>query len=88
LQQVIQERRSLLPYRDRRLFLKIKLAHSEAVFVVRDEGPGFDHGRVYQSQEVTNLSQSHGRGFVLIRSFMDEVSFNERGDEITTVKRN
>jgi anti-sigma regulatory factor (Ser/Thr protein kinase) len=29
----------------------------------------------------------HGRGLLLIRTFMDEVRHNERGNEITMVKR-
>jgi CheY-like chemotaxis protein/anti-sigma regulatory factor (Ser/Thr protein kinase) len=87
-QQLISERRAQPPYRDRRLFLKLRLSHTEAVFVVRDEGPGFDHAQIARPKDVTSLSQACGRGFTLMRSFMDDVSFNERGNEITLVKRN
>jgi CheY-like chemotaxis protein/anti-sigma regulatory factor (Ser/Thr protein kinase) len=87
-QQLISERRAQPPYRDRRLFLKLKLLRTEAVFVVRDEGPGFDHARLAGPKDVTSLSQACGRGFTLMRTFMDDVSFNERGNEITLVKRN
>jgi anti-sigma regulatory factor (Ser/Thr protein kinase) len=34
-----------------------------------------------------NLGKSSGRGLFLIRTFMDEVSFNETGNEITMIKR-
>jgi CheY-like chemotaxis protein/anti-sigma regulatory factor (Ser/Thr protein kinase) len=87
-QQLTSERRAQLPYRDRRLFVKFKLFRTEAVFVVRDEGPGFDHGRLAGPKDITSLSQPCGRGFTLMRSFMDDVSFNECGNEITLVKRN
>ncbi|NQV27531.1 MAG: ATP-binding protein [Rhodopirellula sp.] len=30
--------------------------------------------------------QAHGRGLFLIRSFMDEVQFNDSGNEITLIK--
>src|SRR5262249_37107956 len=36
-----EERRRQPPYQDRRVHLTYKLSHSEAVFVIRDEGPGF-----------------------------------------------
>ena len=34
-----------------------------------------------------NLMLSYGRGLMLIHTFMDEVAFNERGNEITMVQR-
>jgi len=70
------------------LVLKLKFSPAEAIFVVRDEGPGFDHARMAQVQEASRLSQSCGRGFTLMRTFMDDIRFNERGNEITLVKRN
>ena len=33
------------------------------------------------------LEKLSGRGVLLMRTFMDEVSFNERGNEVTMVKR-
>ena len=34
-----------------------------------------------------NVDKTNGRGLFLIRTFMDEVRFNESGNEITMVKR-
>ena len=34
-----------------------------------------------------NLERVGGRGLLLIRTFMDEVTFNDRGNQITLVKR-
>ena len=33
------------------------------------------------------LEREGGRGLVLIHTFMDEVQFNDRGNEITMIKR-
>jgi anti-sigma regulatory factor (Ser/Thr protein kinase) len=33
------------------------------------------------------MERVSGRGLLLIRTFMDEVRFNDRGNEITLVKR-
>ncbi len=55
-------------------------------FVIRDEGPGFDHRKVSDPTQAENLDRVSGRGLLLIHSFMDEVSYNDRGNEITLVK--
>ncbi len=82
-----QERRSRAPYRDRRVHVTATLSRSEAVFVVRDEGPGFDVTRLPDPTDPANLERVSGRGLLLIRTFMDQVSHNAAGNEITMTKR-
>jgi serine/threonine-protein kinase RsbW len=49
---------------------------------VQDPGPGFDTIAVGDSSEDgTNLTQ-HGRGIMLIRSMMDEVSYRNHGSQL------
>ena len=80
--------RSLEPaYRDRRVLVTVRLTPSEAVFVVRDDGPGFDPASRPDPTAPENLMLSYGRGLMLIHTFMDEVSFNGRGNEITMTQR-
>ena len=56
---------------------------------MRDEGRGFDYHGLPDPCDPENLTKASGRGVLLIRTFMDDVSFNERGNEITMViKRN
>ena len=55
-------------------------------FVIRDEGPGFNHEQVVDPTQEENLERIGGRGLLLIRNFMDEVSYNQRGNEISLVK--
>jgi anti-sigma regulatory factor (Ser/Thr protein kinase) len=74
--------------RGSRVFLRCYGApHSGILIAVRDEGPGFDPSRVPDPRDPANLARPSGRGLMLIRTFMDEVRFNERGNEITMVKR-
>ena len=63
------------------------LTRGSATFVVRDEGPGFDTSRLPDPTAPENVAQVNGRGLFLIRTFMDDVRFNERGNEITMTKR-
>jgi CheY-like chemotaxis protein len=82
-----ERRRGEAPYRDRRVHLTARLSRREVVFVVRDEGPGFDVSRLPDPTDPANLAKSSGRGLLLIRTFMDDVGFNAAGNEITLTKR-
>lgn len=82
-----EERRRLPPYRDRRVRIRATLSRSEAVYVVEDEGPGFDPATLPVPTDPANLERIGGRGLMLIRTFMDEVEHNEKGNRITLRKR-
>ncbi len=86
-QQLVEQRRSQSPWRDRTVAVTARYAPDEVRYVVTDEGRGFDPSTLPDPTDVSNLEKTHGRGLMLIRMFMDEVSFNERGNEIRMVKR-
>lgn len=46
---------------------------------VRDEGCGFDPEDVPDPTAEENLNRPHGRGVLLMRAYMDEVSYSDRG---------
>jgi CheY-like chemotaxis protein/anti-sigma regulatory factor (Ser/Thr protein kinase) len=84
---LIEERRDQEPYDDRRVYVSARESRSEAVYTVRDEGPGFDPTAMPDPTDPANLDTIAGRGLLLIRTFMDEVSHNRKGNEITMVRR-
>jgi serine/threonine-protein kinase RsbW len=51
-----------------------------------DEGPGFDPGRIPDPRVGKNLYRPEGRGLLLIRSYMDTVEYNERGNSLRMVR--
>lgn len=53
---------------------------------VSDEGAGFDPDAVPDPRCGENLYKSVGRGLLLIRSYMDVVEFNNRGNVVHMVK--
>jgi DNA-binding response OmpR family regulator/anti-sigma regulatory factor (Ser/Thr protein kinase) len=55
-------------------------------FSIEDEGKGFDVSKLNEFNETDMLLES-GRGILLIRSFMDEVHWNEKGNRITMIKK-
>jgi anti-sigma regulatory factor (Ser/Thr protein kinase) len=81
------ERARTPPYSDRRLRLRATLSTAEAVFVIADDGPGFDPASLPDPTDPANLGRAFGRGLLLIRTFMDEVTFTPPGNQITLVKR-
>jgi hypothetical protein len=75
------------PYCDRRVHVTERITDKAVVYVVRDEGNGFDVSSVPDPTNSQNLLRASGRGLMLIRTFMDEVLFNDTGNEIIMVKR-
>jgi anti-sigma regulatory factor (Ser/Thr protein kinase) len=83
---LLDERRQQRPYMDRRIHVSAIITRTAAQFVVRDEGKGFDPSVLPDPTDPANLERVHGRGLLLIRTFMDEVTHNAAGNEITMTK--
>lgn len=71
----------------RRLRVAVGIDARRAQIVVRDEGPGFVTTNLPCKGELGALDAGSGRGIVLMRAFMDDVTYNEAGNEVTLVKR-
>jgi CheY-like chemotaxis protein len=84
---LVEQRRNQEPYRDRKIFVHARITPEEARFVVRDEGRGFDVTTLPGFNVPANLASEGGRGLVLMRAFMDEVAYNDVGNEVVMVKR-
>jgi serine/threonine-protein kinase RsbW len=53
---------------------------------ITDEGPGFDPADVPDPTAVENLERPCGRGLMLMRHYMNEVAYSERGNTVTMSK--
>ena len=84
---LVEERRLLKPYCDRRLQVRIRLRPDEARFSICDEGSGFDPSVLPDPTDPENVLKASGRGLLLIRTFMDEVVHEDGGRKIIMVKR-
>jgi CheY-like chemotaxis protein len=82
-----KERAAQKPYAERRVHVRAADTPEGSTYVIRDEGPGFDPAKLPDPLDPENLEKVSGRGLLLIRTFMDEVRFNDKGNEITMVKR-
>ncbi len=82
-----EERRRAAEYAARRVRVEASLSAAEVRVLIHDDGPGFKPSEVRNPTEGINMDRIGGRGLLLIRSLMDEVSHNPKGNEITMVKR-
>jgi CheY-like chemotaxis protein/anti-sigma regulatory factor (Ser/Thr protein kinase) len=82
----VVERRSQPFCRERKVFVDIQIERARASFVVRDQGSGFAQTFTPRPRDPKTLERGGGRGLVLMHNFMDEVRFNQSGNEVTMVK--
>jgi CheY-like chemotaxis protein/anti-sigma regulatory factor (Ser/Thr protein kinase) len=84
---LVTERRRQQPYRDRQIHVEAEISPAGATFVIRDDGPGFDVASLPDPTDPAALAATPGKGVLLMRSLMDEVSYNESGNAVTLIKR-
>lgn len=84
---LVEERKRSEPYRSRRIYMELRATPTQGEFSIRDEGPGFDFRQLPDPTDPQNLEKPSGRGLLLMQTFMDEVRFNECGNQVTLIKR-
>jgi serine/threonine-protein kinase RsbW len=67
--------------------VEVSIGQGRLQAIVRDHGSGFDPRAVPDPTLPENLSRPCGRGLFLMRQLLDEVWYNERGNEVTLVLR-
>ena len=68
--------------------LTFRVGPAETAVTITDQGSGFDPNDVPDPTVEENLQKPTGRGIMLMRAYMDEVRFNEKGNQVHMVKRN
>ncbi|WP_246939624.1 PAS domain S-box protein [Bacillus pinisoli] len=78
----------------KKIQVEIGFTKSQLIFVITDDGPGFDARRKLKEIEEKQESlmeeliwSESGRGIYLMRKFMDEVEYNPKGNQVRLVKR-
>jgi CheY-like chemotaxis protein len=80
-------RRSQAPYAARRVQIVAQYERGEITYTISDEGPGFDPASLPDPTDPENLERVSGRGLMLIRMFMDDVTHASRGNVLVMRKR-
>jgi CheY-like chemotaxis protein/anti-sigma regulatory factor (Ser/Thr protein kinase) len=81
------QRISASPWSDRRIRVSGRFTPDEVVFIIRDDGPGFDRNGLPDPTDPANLERPCGRGLLLMHTFMDRIQYNEVGNEVRLTKR-
>ncbi|MDH3207258.1 MAG: ATP-binding protein [Gemmatimonadota bacterium] len=71
----------------KRVLVEVALQAGRLEARVTDQGPGFDPSTVPDPTTPENLTKPCGRGLFLMRQLLDEVSFNDQGNQVTLVLR-
>ncbi len=71
---------------DKQIVVSYEVRPDRLIVRVRDEGEGFDPHVVPDPTSPDRISLPNGRGIMLMRAYLDDVSYNERGNEVQLVK--
>ncbi len=57
--------------------------------IIEDEGPGFDWKKINDKQDevIDRSTDLHGRGVFVVKKIFDEVTYNDKGNIITLMKK-
>jgi anti-sigma regulatory factor (Ser/Thr protein kinase) len=83
----VARRRASAPFSHRHVRVDAQLTRDRAMFVIRDDGPGFDPSELPDPLDPECFDKAGGRGILLMRTFMNEVRFNPAGNEVTLIKQ-
>jgi serine/threonine-protein kinase RsbW len=72
---------------NKRVKVEITMGNGRLEARVTDQGNGFDPRLVPDPTAPANLAKPCGRGLFLMRELLDEVWFNDRGNQVTLVLR-
>ena len=72
---------------DRNKFLKIKVIVDDEKFkiIFKDEGNGFNPQKVPDPTKPENILKDNGRGIHIMKTFLDELSYNFTEDGTETI---
>lgn len=73
-------------YTDRKVRVEAIASDQAIRVVIRDQGKGFDTSRLPSAGDPKLLLEKGGRGLTLMTSFVDQLFFNDEGNEVTLIK--
>jgi serine/threonine-protein kinase RsbW len=71
---------------DKEIKIEYSVNSDKVEISMTDEGEGFDANAVPDPRCGENLYKMEGRGLLLMRSYMDVIEFNERGNRVHMVR--
>jgi serine/threonine-protein kinase RsbW len=72
---------------EKKVLIELSVDPDAVVIQIEDEGSGFKPDALPDPTAEENLILPHGRGVMLMRAYMTEVDFSERGNRVILTKR-
>ncbi len=72
---------------NKRVQISAVLSKGEMKVTITDQGAGFNHRKLLNPTTSEHLLTERGRGVFLVHAIMDEVIYNQAGNQVTLVKR-
>lgn len=82
----VEIRRNMEPYRGRTVKITYELTPEYVSYEIEDQGMGFNFQSLPDPRDPENFFKNSGRGLLIIRIHMDEVSWNNNGNTIMLKK--
>jgi len=74
-------------YASRQIIVNYHYIKSEISFTVIDEGKGFDVKSFLEKKEIEDIAALHGRGIFITKVNMDQITYNDIGNQVTLTKK-
>lgn len=68
---------------DKKVTIEANKQDKEVVFIISDEGKGFDYTNLPDPTAPENIEKPDGRGIFLMKNLSDEVSFDLNGSKVS-----
>ncbi len=85
---IVKERASLPENTEKRVRVRYNINSKRAVITVADEGRGFNSTDIPNPLNEENVFMVHGRGIMMTRTFVDQMSYNAKGNKVRLVFHN
>ncbi len=72
----------------KKIFIHTQIDSEKMEITIRDEGDGFSPDKLVDPLSSEGIERNCGRGVFLMKGYMDEVKFNDKGNEVNMVKHN
>ena len=82
----VEKRRFIAPYNERMVKITYEFTPDYVLYEIEDQGPGFDYQSLPDPRDPENFFKNSGRGLLIIRIHMDEVTWSDSGRVITMKK--
>ena len=86
--ELLSMRQRISRNKNKKVIVEYSLNPERVVYKISDEGEGFDYKKIINDIHNVNKNYiAHGRGLKMARNLFDEISFNNKGNQVLMLKR-